>query len=92
MIAGVVLPVATALHGLLLCLLSVDESDDDDHVPSMIVVGAPSKFPAVPSADAKGRGMMTAANTTTAQTPCDDNNDRFYATICYNPQLTSLGA
>ncbi len=53
------------------------------------IVGALLKFPAVPSADAEGRGTTTAA---TAQTPCDNKDDRFYATICYDPQLTSFGA
>jgi hypothetical protein len=55
------------------------------------VVGAPSKFPAVPSTDVEGKGTTTAATATTAQTPCNDNDDRFYAKICYNPQLTSFG-
>jgi hypothetical protein len=53
------------------------------------IVGAPSKFPDVPSADAEERGTTTAA---TAQTSCDDDDDRFYATICHNPQLTSFSA
>ncbi len=103
MIDGVILPVAAAPHGLLLCPLSIinesDENGEEDPIPSMIiavedVVGAPSKFPAVPSADTEGRGTMTAATAataTTAQTPCNDD-DEFYATICYDPQLTSFGA
>ena len=85
MIAGAILPIAAVPRGLLLCLLSaIDKSDDnngdDDRIPFMIIsvkniVGAPSKFPAVPSSDTKGRGMTTAVNTTTAQTPCNDKDD-----------------
>jgi hypothetical protein len=90
--------------GILVLLLSplsvIDENDDDvndDHVPSMIIavedlVGASLKFPAVPSADAEEKGTTTATTAPTAQTPCDDDDDRFYTTICYNPQLTSFGA
>ena len=101
MIDGVILPIVAALRGLLLFPLSIinenNEIGEDDHIPSTIVavedvVGAPSKFPAVPSADTKGRGTMTAETAATAQTPCDDDDDRFYATICYDPQLTSFGA
>ena len=90
--------------GILVLLLSplsvIDENDDDvndDHVPSMIIavqdlVGASLKFPAVPSADAEEKGTTTATTAPTAQTPCDDDDDQFYTTICYNPQLTSFGA
>ena len=86
-----------APHGLLLCPhYVIDENNKNgngDRVPSMIVAvedidGAPSKFPAVPSADAKGRGTTTAV---TAQTPCTDDDNQFYSTICYNPQLISFG-
>jgi len=98
LINDIVLPIAEAPQGLLLCPLFVIDKNDDDgndnRVPSMIlavedIVGAPSKFPDVPSADAEGRGTTTAA---TAQTSCDDDDDRFYATICHNPQLTSFSA
>jgi hypothetical protein len=96
LIDGAVLPVVAAPRGLLLCpCFVIDENDkngDDDRVSSMIVAvedidSAPSKFPAVPSADAKGRGTTTAV---TAQTPCADDDNQFYSTICYDPQLTSF--
>jgi len=63
LIDDIILPVVVALRGLLLCPLFVfDEKDGDDNndcVPSIIiavknVVGRHSKFPADPSADAKG--------------------------------------
>ena len=59
----IILPVVVALRGLLLCPLFVfdekDGNDNDDHVPSIIVVvknvvSRHSKFTANPSADTKG--------------------------------------